>query len=212
MRTNSRDAASSPRIVGLTLLVGALGVVGCGTSLSHTVDDGKLRDMSRQGQLWVYDAENEIVVALDRVDEAQDDLADVRERIKQARKSIEHAEKKKGRGAVDLSEAWLVYLEAMEAWADANIKVQRFGILVARAAVELAKAQVIQREDLLGGKDFSVKVFQGQYEELRQRYDSRMKRIQRMRRDARHKEERWWRMRQRYVAQTGDYDTGLWTE
>lgn len=206
-----------PRRTGLfawrTAVLALAGLAAaCGNRLSHTVDQSKLRDMSRQGQLWIYDAENEIVVALDRLDEAKDAQNETRERIKRARKSIERAEKKKGRGAADVAEAWLVHLEAMEEWAETNIKVQRFGILVARAAVEHAKAQVIQREDLLGGKDFAVKDFQDQYQDLKDIYDKRMKRVQKMRRDARRKEERWWRLRQRYVAQTGDHDTGLWTE
>ena len=210
MQANPRTAQPHARRIGVLALAG--GLVACGGSLSHTVDQSQLRDMSRQGQLWIYDAENEIVVALDRLDEARDDLATTRERIKLARHAIEQAEKKKGRAAVDVAEGWLVHLEALEEWAAQNIKVERYGILVARAAVEHAKAQVIQREDLLGGKDFAVKDFQDQYDELKDIYDKRMKRVQDLRRSARRKEERWWRLRQRYVAQTGDHDTGLWTE
>ena len=186
-------------------------LAGCGSSLSHTIDKKQLRDMSRQGARWVYDAENELVVALDRLDEAKDALARVRTRIEEAEEGVESAEKGRA-GLVRVAEAWLVHLEALEKWAEESVKLQRFGLLVARAAVELAKAQVIQREDLLGGKDFSVKDYQDQYNQLKATYDRRAKRVRSMRKAARKKEARWWRLRRRYVARTGDYDSGLWTQ
>lgn len=187
-------------------------LAACGSSLSYTIDKSRLREASRRGRLWVYDAENEIVVALDRLDEAKDELRKVRLRIKKAERAIERAEKRGRRSGVQVAEAWLVHLESLEDWAKLNVRLHRFGLRVARAAVELAKAQVIQREDLLGGKDFNVKDFQAQYDELKKRFDRARKRVRKRRRLARKKEQRWWRMRRSYVAQTGDYNSGLWIE
>lgn len=184
--------------------------VGCGGGLSYTVKDSYLKDMSRQGQLWVFDAENEIVVALDKLDEAKDQLVEIRRRIKKAQKAVEKAEKKGNRLAVEVAETWLAYLESMEEWAEENIDLHRFGILVARAAVELAKAQVINREDLLGGKDFDMKDYQQQYSELTDEFNSTKKKVDGLRKRARKREKKWWTLRRRFVAQTGDYDSGLW--
>ncbi|MCA9665865.1 MAG: hypothetical protein KC503_09765 [Myxococcales bacterium] len=209
----SKHAIGRAAIVGaasLSLLV--LSAAGCGSSLSYTIDKKQLREASRRGQLWVYDAENEIVVALDRLDEAKDELHTVRLRIKKAERTIRRAEKGGKGSAVRVAEAWLVHLESLEDWAKLNVRLHRFGLRVARAAVELAKAQVIQREDLLGGKNFNVKDFKVQYDELKKRFDRARKRVRKMRRDARKKEQRWWTLRRRYVAQTGDYNTGLWID
>jgi len=196
-----------------TLLAALLLGSGCsGSKLSYRVDMDKLKDMSRQGQIWIYDAENEIVVALDRLDEAREELAQIRLRKKQAEASIEAAEKKKNRGAVEMAESWMKYLEAMERWSRERIRAARVGITAAEAAVELAKAQVINREDLLGGKDFAIKDYQDQYKEWNQDYQREMKRAGKFRKSARALEQRWWAQRRRFTAQTGDYDSGLWTD
>jgi chromosome segregation ATPase len=203
---------ASLRPLGI-LLVCTLGGVGCsGSKLSHRVDMDKLKDMSRQGQIWIFDAENEIVVALDRLDEAREELSLIRLRKKQAEKSIEAAEKKRNRGAVEMAESWMKYLEAMERWAKRRIEASEVGVTAAAAAVELAKAQVINREDLLGGKDFAIKDYQDQYKEWNQDHQKELKRAARLRKAARELEQRWWVQRRRFTAQTGDYDSGLWTD
>jgi hypothetical protein len=199
------------RRITATLLVTALAACG-GARLSHTVDEDKLRDMSRQGQIWVHDAENEMVVALDRLDEAKDELSAVKRRIREAEEAVERSESGKSRQAVQVAEGWLVALEGLENWAKALVKLQRLGLVVARASVELAKAQVIQREDLLGGKDFNVGDYQAQYNRLKGMYDKRHRFVDALRRKARKKEERWWTLRRRFTAQTGDHDSGLWID
>lgn len=191
-----------------TLLLAACG----GGSLSYTVSASKLKDMSRQGQLWVYDAENGIVVALDRLDEARDELYRVKAQQKIAERRIDAAKKRRNSSGVNVAEAWEQHLEALEEWARARIRLERFGVLVAQASIELAKAQVIQREDLLGGKDFNVKDFQDQLQKYQAVYDTRRKRVRKMRRKARRMEKRWRKMRLRYIAQTGDHDSGLWID
>jgi len=211
--TAAPPARARRRLRPALLVIAAAVIGGCGsTSLDNTIDADKLKDMSRQGQLWVFDAENGIVVALDRLDEARDELYRILRELKVAERRIEAAEKRRKRLLVDVAEAWEKHLESLERWARANVRVERFGVLVARATVELAKAQVIQREDLLAGKDFDVKTYQEQYQELREEYLRRKKIVRKMRQRARKLEARWRSLRRRYVAQTGDYDSGLWID
>jgi len=194
-------------------LIASILFAGCsGSSLSYTVDVAKLKDMSREGQIWIYDAENEIVVALDRLDEAKDDLALIRHRKKQAEDSLEAAEKRNNRLGVEMADEWIKYLEAMERWAKARIKAAQVGITSALAAVELAKAQVINREDLVGGKGFSIRDFQEQHESWKKDFEAERKNTNRLRKAARDLETKWWTLRKRFIAQTGDYDSGLWIE
>jgi chromosome segregation ATPase len=194
------------------LLLALAFVAGCSGGLSHTVKESYLKEMSRQGELWVFDAENEIVVALDKLDEARDMLEHIRRRIKEAQKGVEKAEKRGNRLGVDVSESWLAYLESLEEWAEENIDLQRFGIVVARASVELAKAQVINREDLLGGKGFDMRDYQEQYNTLRDEFLAMKKKVDAMRKSARKRERKWWKLRGRFVAQTRDFDSGLWID
>lgn len=200
---------------GFVIVSATLGLVytGCGgKSISHTVDPDKLREMSRQGERWIFDAENEIVVALDKLDEAKDILARTKRRINEAEEAVERSEKRKSRLGVEVAEGWLAYLESLEEWAEENIEHQRLGVVVARATVELAKAQVINREDLLGGKGFDMKDYQEQYDSLKAEFETEQKRIDKLRKRARKREKKWWTLRRRYVAQTGDYDSGLWID
>jgi len=195
-------------IVVLTALLAA----GCGGGLSHTVKDSYLKEMSRQGQLWIFDAENEIVVALDKLDEAKDTMLGIKRRIKEAQKGVDRAEKRGSRLGVEVAEAWLAHLESLEEWAEDNIDLRRFDILVARATVELAKAQVINREDLLGGKGFDMKDYQEQYNRLRDEFNAMKTKVDKLRKRARKREKKWWTLRERFVAQTGNYDSGLWID
>jgi chromosome segregation ATPase len=183
-----------------------------GASLSKTVDLDKLKDMSRQAQIWIYDAENEIVVALDKLDEAKDVLAQVRKRIRHAEARLEAAEKRKNRTGVEMAEEWIKYLEALQRWAKARIEADRVGVVAAQAGVELAKAQVINREDLLAGKGFAVKDYQDQYDEWKKEFETERKRAANLRKTARELEGKWWALRRRFIAQTGDCDSGLWTD
>ena len=194
-------------VVATALLAGA-----CGESLSHTVDMDKLKEMSRQGQLWIFDAENEIVVALDKLDEAKDQLEQVKQRMKASERSLSAAENRNSRGAVEMAEQNIKYLEAMEVWGKGRIDALRKGVTAAQAGVELAKAQVINREDLLGGKGFDMGNYQQQYEELKKEYERELKRTNKLRKTARIEEQKWWTLRRRFIAQTGDYDSGLWID
>jgi chromosome segregation ATPase len=204
------------RQVAVTLGLAASGLLlasGCGgASLSKTVDPDNLTEMSREGKLWVYDAENGIIVALDKLDEAKDRLIEIRRDIEDAEAAIERAEKRKNRLGVQVAEAWLEYLELLEEWAEENIELQRHGVVVAAASTELAKAQVINREDLLGGDDFDARDYQEQYNELRKEHVAMEKRVGKLRDRARKGEKKWWKLRQRFVASTGDYDSGLWID
>jgi hypothetical protein len=190
----------------------ALVLVGCGGPLSYTVDSDKLKDMSRQGQLWIYDAENEIVVALDKLDESKDNLLQIKRKLKAAERGLEVAEQRNNRPAVEMAEQWIRHLESMETYSKERIEAHRLGVTVAQAAVELAKAQVINREDLLGGKGFEMKDYVEQYARLKKEYERELRRVNKLRKTARVLEQKWWTLRRRFIAQTGDYDSGLWIE
>jgi len=211
-RQTDRRSRLPVAAASLASLLGLLAVTGCGGGLSHRVDNDKLKDMSRQGQIWIYDAENEIVVGLDRLDDARDELRAVERRLKKAEEAVDRAEKRGNRMAVEMAEEWVKYLEAMQRWAKARIKAQQVGVTSAEAAVELAKAQVINREDLLGGKNFSIVDYQTQYDEWKKEYERDQKKAVSLRKSARKMEQRWWVLRRRNIAQSGDFDTGLWVE
>lgn len=186
---------------------------GCGgATLSHVVARGALRDVSRLGQVTVYDAENEMVIALDQLDEAEDALRETRRQLRLAERSVKRAEQRRGPAGVRLAEAWVDYLENLSEWHEAQVELRRLGLVVAAAAIELTKAQVVQREDLPGGKDFTLRDFRRQHEQLQARFEREDKRLKRRRERVRQQELRWWELRRRSVAQTGDHNTAMWVD
>lgn len=207
-----KKRTAQTRPAGTLLFATALLLAGCGGPLSNTIDDDVLEDMSRQGQIEIYDAENGIIVALDRLDEARDELLRIRGELDLAKERIEAAEKRGNRLGIDVAEGWRVYLESMERWAKANVALQKLGVVVARAQVELAKAEVVQREDLLGGRSFSAGRYQEQAKTVQAEYQRRAAAVRKLRARARKLETKWWALRRRYVAQTGDHDNGLWID
>ena len=113
-RRQSRLRPASAALFSGALFALCAQLIGCATSgLSHVVDDDILRDMSRQGQISIYDAENEIVVALDRADEAQDRLATIKRQQTAAVRSIEAANKRNSSLATSVAEKRLAYLEQL---------------------------------------------------------------------------------------------------
>ncbi|MFH1130109.1 MAG: hypothetical protein V1754_02160 [Pseudomonadota bacterium] len=183
-----------------------------GSTLSHTVDKKRLKDMSREGQVWIYDAENEIVVAHDRLDEAQDELRKLERKYDVSEKGMNAAKNLKHPLAVEVAQAWQDHLKSMGIWAEAKIELCKLGVIVARATVELAEAQVVQKEDLLGGKDFSIKTFRDQYVKLKDNFELMKKQVEKLRQIARDNEMKWRMLRRRYTKATGDHNSGLWTK
>ena len=178
-----------PRVLPALWISLALLCSGCGGSgLKYTIKPSNLKEMSRQGQLWIYEAENEIIVSLDKLDEARDNLGEIRRRLRRAQKGLNRAEESKKPMLEEVAQAWVEHLKALEDWAEDYIELQEFGVVVARATVELAKAQVFNREDLLGGKDFSVKNYQAQYDELKQEYEKQRRQVEQQRKTARNRE------------------------
>ena len=200
-----------PRSVTPAILL--LLLIGCGAgSVSYTIDDDALNDMSRYGQVAIYDAENEIVVALDKVDQQRDELERTRRQMAQANRRLAAAEKRGNSLGVDVVEGWLVYLGSIRRWIEAKIEYEQIGIVLAKANVELTKAEVIQREDLLGGDDFDIVDFRDQVEQFRKRRQEQLRRVRALRKEAEKKELNWWQLRRKFVAQTGDFNSGLWID
>jgi hypothetical protein len=190
----------------------ALALAACsGSVLDKTVDSKNLHDVSRAGQLSIYDSENEVAVALNRLDEAKETLSKTRRRLEASKRSLQAAEKRGG-GAVETVEAWREALRGLEKWARSEIEAADEGVTLALAGVELVKAQVIHREDLLGGKGFSIKAFQDQFDSTKARYDELRKEAAELRKAARKLEQEWWIKRNRHASQSGDYDSGLWID
>jgi hypothetical protein len=188
-------------------------LAGCGTSsVRYTIDGSELKEMSGEGRRWIYDAENEVVVALDKLDDAREELQQVQHSLDASKGSDDEPPRKASEGPAwqQLRRAWIDYLSSRKTAAEARVELYELGLVVARATVELAKAQVIVREDLLAGRGFNPARFERQEKELRKVYLDRFKEVDALRKKTRESEQRWWKARASFAGKSGDYDSGLW--
>ena len=196
--------------VGLGLL--ALVFAACGgPSASLRVDDKVVAQFPPEARSWVYDAENEVIIALDTRDAAKARVREIEGDIARAKAAL-NAAKTRGKGEAP-AKARLEWHEARKKHAESLVDAAEVGIICARAGLELTKAKLVVRFDILGDdKKFSVKAFEKQQEKCAKTLMEMQKDSDKLREKAKKAEAEWRRVRSEYVRSTGDHDHGLWID
>jgi hypothetical protein len=194
----------------LTLTVVALAACG-GPSASLRVSEKVVAQFPPDARLSVYDAENEIIIALDLRDAARDKVASVESDIARAKSSLDAA-KRRG-GGDGPARARVDWHEVRRDHAELLVDVAEVRVICARAGLELAKAKLVVQFDVLGeDKKFSVKAFQKQHERCNENLAKRQSKADKLRDQAKKAEGQWRKAREDFVARTGDHDHGLWID
>jgi chromosome segregation ATPase len=153
----------------------ALVLGGCG-GLSHTVDRDLLRDVTIENKLQLFDAENEVSIAVDESEQVQRRLrtlraqmGEMREQLKSYDADIERAKTKKDAKAQEIAtlargvgEKKIDYLESSIALVRDQLEAQELLVRVAEAKFELAKASLIKKNNVRGAAKIDVEVFEKQ--------------------------------------------------
>lgn len=146
----------------LATLLGLAGVCGCG--LSQTVERQLLRDLTVEQKLVLFEAENEVYIARDerealrlRAQELERQRQRLAQRLIDAQGDGERAEAKGDQKGVEVAQLrqevlqlQQAYLDSKEAWLEARLEVQQDMVMVARAKLELAKAELVNRANVRG--------------------------------------------------------------
>ena len=119
----------------LATLLGLAGVCGCG--LSQTVERQLLRDLTVEQKLVLFEAENEVYIARDE-----------REALRLRAQELERQRQRLAQRLIDAQGD--AYLDSKEAWLEARLEVQQDMVMVARAKLELAKAELVNRANVRG--------------------------------------------------------------
>jgi hypothetical protein len=190
-----------------TLLAMACG----GPSASLRVSEKVVGQFPPDARLWVYDAENEIIIALDNRDAAQARVTATERDVDRAKVAEGAA---KGRAGADgPGRARVAWHEARRDHAESLVEAAEVSVICARAALELAKAKLVVRFDILGDdRKFSVKAFEKQHDVCARNLQARQTKAGTLRDRAKKAEEEWRKARQDYIARTGDHDHGLWID
>jgi hypothetical protein len=199
--------------VVLLLLLGA-----CGTSapsLSRNERDRLPRDARQE----IFDAENDVIIARNRQDEAMDRLRAVREAMDQLDERQERSEKRLSStpgGSSRISALRKVtraeqdYLDARQDVAKAEVEVAAQETITARARLHLVKQRQLVRigkEPLASLKDFE-KAIEEEEAKVKEKRASSLD----LRSKAQSSLDAWKAAQEAYASQSGDFDSGVWIE
>jgi hypothetical protein len=159
-------------VLGVSLL-------GCG-GLSYEVDRNLLRDVSVENKLLLFDAENDVSIALDEQEMQQRKIRETRTQIRamdtlerEAEADLDRAKAKKDPKAVDTASMSLDVLalkrEYLEAHVDAlreKLSAQDVLVRVALAKYELAKAKLVKKNNVRGADKIDLKDFEEQVDDI----------------------------------------------
>ncbi|MEO1334815.1 MAG: hypothetical protein AAFV29_04195 [Myxococcota bacterium] len=166
----------------LLFAVLALGdIIACGTAPHLRVDADVLDKITIENKLRLFDAENELNIAIDARDQVIDEIAQIKDDVRRADKKREVAQRdvevfeSKGDGErVRLSElrraaatARIEYLDARLEWARGRLDRQRRQLIVAKARFELAKARLVKKNNVPGASDIDLEDFEEQVKDYR---------------------------------------------
>ena len=142
-----------------------------------------LEKITIENKLLLFDAENELDIALDDKDQVLDELealdrrrAKVEEERARARRDIDLFRDKGNPERAEIAalqaraaEAQLEHLEAERKAALVRLEREERALVVARARFELAKARLVKRNNVPGAADLKLEDFEEQVERYQER-------------------------------------------
>ena len=197
--------------VTLLAAVALLGACG-GPSASLKVSGKVVGQFPPDARAWVFDAENEVIIALDNRDAARAKIEEVEKEIRRAKAAVAATKGRGGKGEAP-AKARVAWHEARRDHADALLGVADVSVICAKASLELSKAKLVVRFDILGeDRKFSVKAFEKQQERCARNLLNRNRAADKLRDKAKKAEGDWRKTRAEFVRSTGDHDHGLWID
>ncbi len=159
------------RALRTILLVTGLLAAGCG----HVRVDARAVDaLPLEVKLDLIEAENDLFIAVDAVDEAQtraldarDELRRARTRVKEAEEALDAAEEKGDPKLLEIAQLAVKEAEQREdfldTWVDIQwdlLDVEELKLAAARARFERVKAQAVKKANLKGAEEIELKDFE----------------------------------------------------
>jgi hypothetical protein len=190
----------------------------CGTS-APSVSRSERERLPRDARQEIFDAENDLVIARNRQDEAMDRLHAVREAMDQLDERQARSEKRLNAspggssrisGLRQVARAEQDYLDARRDVAKAEVEVAEQETVTARARLDLVKQRQLVRigkEPLASLKDFE-KAIESEEAKGKERRASSLD----LRSKAQALLDAWKAAQEGYASQTNDFDSGVWIE
>ena len=153
MRCHGNFFAGLAGLAGLAMLA----ATAC-SPLAHTVDNKTFRHLPLEKQMRLFDAENDVSIALD----ARSQMLEVDARLQQAVRRASRATAANHPAQANLALARQRYMGAAQDFMAGRIGAQNKVILAALAKYELAKAILVKKNNLNGAQHLSIAAFERQ--------------------------------------------------
>ena len=160
----------SSRPISLCFLL-FLGAAACGGKYGRTVPDDMVNKLTYENKIDLVEAENDLFVAYDRVDEAENEILRTRDQIRRAKKSESLANDEIGLArdqvgkdvavlARDEAQARVQYLRAKQDLNTRNRTVDELGRTCAVARYQLARLTAVRKVKVPGSERYEPKDFE----------------------------------------------------
>ena len=160
----------SSRPISLCFLL-FLGAAACGGKYGRTVPDDMVNKLTNENKIDLVEAENDLFVAYDRVDEAENEILRTRDQIRRAKKSESLANDEIGLArdqvgkdvavlARDEAQARVQYLRAKQDLNTRNRTVDELGRTCAVARYQLARLTAVRKVKVPGSERYEPKDFE----------------------------------------------------
>ncbi|MBI2374609.1 MAG: hypothetical protein HYV07_11495 [Deltaproteobacteria bacterium] len=179
-------------------------------TLSLDVDESIVAVFPPEGRRWTYEAENEVVIAIDRLNSAREEV-ERRKKAVDVYEAAVDAASQRGSAGIAVSKARLTWLESELELAEKERDAAEEGVLCARANFELTKAKLAVRFDLPVEEGF-VEPFEEQYGSCAEALNQLNADAERLGSKSVGQKDEWRKVRTEHVRRTGDYDHGLWID
>jgi chromosome segregation ATPase len=158
---------------------------GCRSAPKLRVDMDVLDKITIENKLMLFDAENELNIAIDSRDQVVDEIEQLKEDIRRIQKKREVAlrdadtfgdkgdqehSKISGMRAQEAS-AHIDYLRARLSWVRERLVKERAKLVVAKAQFELAKARLVKKNNVPGASSIDIADFEAQVENYKKNVD-----------------------------------------
>jgi hypothetical protein len=157
------------RFVLLTLPL----LAACGPKYGQRVPDKMVTKLSYESRIELLEAENDLALAIDKLDEASSEIIRARDNIRRARSRAEDAEKELDRTedpvsrevaqlTIEEAEARVEYLRARQRLNVSLKKVEQLALRCAFARFEVARVTAARKAKVEGSEELDPKEFEAQ--------------------------------------------------
>lgn len=198
---------------------------GC-SSLSYTIDRDLLSEITLENKLSLFDAENDVSIAVDEKEQIQRQIQGVKQDIADAEAQIAEAESDAARAsaksdakgeavasaAQDVYDYKISYLEAYIAFLRKKLAAQEGLILVAYAKYELAKAKLVKKNNVRGASDIEEADFEAQVDSYVEKARAEQESLAEEEKEVEAVKKEWLTRREQLQSQSGGGVGSPWAE